>query len=186
MKQHLFGMAAVIAAAGLSSLFTARRIEAQYSSPVKVVNTTSAPALNSAVDDHGRIPYWSQVEPGFDSGEPCDGRNGCVFTFGPVPAGHRLVVERVSGDLGLTGFVSELVVSLSAPAAVTLPNFYTFFDAPVTGNFDVPILAFIDSQQTVAVQVVAVGGGTFTGGRRIILTGYLLDCLAAPCSAIAH
>src|SRR5690349_1343497 len=53
MKRQLLGIAAVIGAAALASLFTARRIEAQYSSPVKVVNTTSGPALNSSVDDQG-------------------------------------------------------------------------------------------------------------------------------------
>jgi len=53
MKQHLLGIAAAIAVAGLISLSTARRIEAQFSSPVKVVNTTSAPAITSRMDDPG-------------------------------------------------------------------------------------------------------------------------------------
>jgi len=56
MKKHLLGMLAALVVAGVISLITARRIEAQYSSPVKVMNTTSAPAITSNIDDPGRVP----------------------------------------------------------------------------------------------------------------------------------
>jgi hypothetical protein len=188
MKRRWFGAAAVVVAACAISVFSARRIEAQYSSPVKVVNSSSAPALNSSVDDHGRVPYWSEVQAGLVTGQNCPADSSfCVVTFGPVPSGHRLVIEHVSGQLPHTGIVNEILVQLKVAAPTGILDFYSFFDVPTTGNFDVPTLAYIDAQQSVNVAAFVIGGGTIqTSFSRIILTGYLLDCTAAPCAAIAH
>ena len=192
MKKTLFGIAAAMAVAGLASLLTARRIEAQYSSPVKVVNTTSAPALNSSVDDRGRIPYQSEVDGGSAGIPPvsCDQLIGCSFKFGPVPTGHRLVIERVAGVLPTT-LASQAFVSLSNPNSPLPGTVYAAFTVPTTfsaGYFDLPTLVYIDSQQSVSVDVALTAGAAFPTGsfRRIIVKGYLLDCTAAPCAAIAN
>ena len=186
MKRRWLGVAALVAGACAISVVGARRIEAQYSSPVKVVNSTSAPALNRSVDNHGRISYWAEVT-GNEPATVCSGAL-CVFTFGPVPSGHRLVIEHVMGQLPPTGAVTDVVVELIDPAPVGYLDTYAIFDAPsTTGYFDMPTLAFIDSQRSVKVEAQMNGGGTiFKSLAKIILTGYLLDCTAAPCAAIAH
>ena len=190
MKRRWFGAGALVVAACAISVFSARRIEAQFSSPVKVVNTTSAPAIASSMDDHGRIPYWSVVFGGtpFGGGTSCSGQNACQFIFGPVPSGHRLVIEHTSGALDLSGLVSELIVQLRQPNPTTAnQDTYSSFDAPTTtGYFDMPTLGYLDSQQSVDVDVFLRGGGTFGVNSRLVLAGYLLDCTAAPCAAIAH
>jgi hypothetical protein len=178
MKNHLFGIVAAIAVAGLISLFTAHRIEAQYSSPVKVVNSTSAPALNSSVDDHGRIPYQSEL-----FGKGCTGF-GCTFTFGPVPSGHRLVIEHVSGSIDVLGSVTQVNVQLNPTVPIgTLDRYSSFY---VPEQFDQVTLAYLDASQSVDVLVILVGGGTFGPNSRLGVKGYLLDCTAAPCPAIAN
>jgi hypothetical protein len=191
MKRRWFGAAAAVLAACAIYVFSARRIEAQYSSPVKVVNTTSAPAIGSLMDDHGRIPYQSEVDGGSVGipPVPCDQTVGCDFVFGPVPAGHRLVIERVTGVVPST-VAAQAFVILSNPNSPSPGTVYAAFTLPPTstaGYFEVPTLVYVDSQQSVDVTVAFSGAGFASGFfRRVIVKGYLLDCTAAPCAAIAH
>jgi hypothetical protein len=188
MKRRWLGMAAIVVAACAISVFSARRIEAQYSSPVKVVNTTSAPAINSGMDDHGRIPYWSEVQAALIDGQNCPSNASfCEFPFGPVPSGHRLVIERVTGQVVPSGFVNEILVTLTPAVPTGILDSYAWFDTPTTsGYFDVPTLAYIDATQTVNVGVFLRGGGTLTNTAKVVVRGYMLDCTAAPCAATAH
>src|SRR5260370_33701963 len=94
-KRHLLTAAGVLAAVGITALFTARRIEAQYASPVKVMNVSPAPALTSSMDEPGRTPYFSRNAPN------CSAVTYCVTLFAPVPTGQRLVVTNVSGFIYL-------------------------------------------------------------------------------------
>ena len=181
MQKQWLGVVAAIAAAGVISLFSARRIEAQYSSPVKVMNTTSAPALNSSVDDHGRVAYQSMLFKGCSSA-------ACTFTFGPVPAGHRLVIEHVSGALELAGSASDVIVQLH-PASLIPPSMdlYAAFSTPnPSGFFDQPTLTYVDSLQSINIIAFLRGGATYGPNNRMMIAGYMLDCAAAPCAAIAR
>jgi len=187
MKRRWFSVSALVAAACLISVFSARRIEAQFSSPVKVVNTTSAPAITSGMDDHGRIPYWSEVDGGIAvSGQDC--LSGCQFTFGPVPGGHRLVIERVSAALDLSGQEPGTIFVSMFPqiGGAGTPNSYAAFVAPPTEFFDVPTLAYVDSQESIVIRIILSGGAPLGISNHVIVRGYLLDCTAAPCAAIAH
>jgi hypothetical protein len=162
-------------------LFSAHRIEAQFSSPVRVMNTSSAPAIASVIDERARIPYDSvQLLP-----NACTGAAFCNITFGAIPANHRLVVQHVSGNLTVTG-ANAMIVDL---LCTNCPAFtYSSFFSPTAGGisaFDAPVLAYFD----VGVQPnVFVAGNTFTGTNAgtITLSGYMIDCSAAPCAAIAH
>ena len=183
MKKQLLGIGVAIGMAILISLFTAHGIEAQYSTPVKVVNTTSAPALTSRMDDHGRIPYQSTNLP-----ITCAGSSSCVFSFPfPVPSGHRLVVERFTGSLAASN-PTDIVVrlrsgddDLSTKAAFqVVPGMNGF-----TSNFNEPILGYFDAGETPKV-VVFLTGSTFFAASHFFLAGYMLDCSAAPCAAIAQ
>src|SRR5260370_11411853 len=102
MKKQLLGIGVAIGMAGLISLFTAHRIEAQYSTPVKVVNTTSAPVLGSSINEPGRIPYQATI-----TNNTCNGAS-CVFETPIVPAGRRLVVQQVGLDPEYNG-VSKFI-----------------------------------------------------------------------------
>jgi hypothetical protein len=117
VKKQLFGIIVAMAVAGLISLFSARRIEAQFSSPVKIVNTTSAPAITSRMDDPGRVPYQSA----FNGISACGGQNYCLNVFPPVPAGHRLVLTQIAGAhlISVPGPIAIRVnFGLSGPSGV--------------------------------------------------------------------
>jgi hypothetical protein len=183
MKKNWQGLVAAVAAAGIVSLFSARRIEAQYSSPVKVVNSTAAPAITSRMDDPGRIPYQSVMNT-----SQCGGSNYCYINYGPVPAGHRLVITQVAGLYFFNAPTGPINfdVSILGPGA-----FQTGWLPQVRSSslsaFNYPVTVYVDPGQTFRV-AAEVFGTTFNSGldQQATITGYLLDCTAAPCSAIAQ
>ena len=181
MKQNLFGIAAVIAVAGLASLFTARRVEAQYSSPVKVMNSTSAPAITSRMDDPGRVPYQSVI----NGMSACGGKTFCIVNFPPVPAGHRLVVTQVAGahfvSTGQTVNVT-LEIGIAGPGG----NLGQFNYSLVGASYVLPVTFYVDAGNFVGYDANITGGPYDLGPQFVILTGYMLDCSAAPCAAIAQ
>ena len=183
MRKYLFGIAAAMAVAGLISLVTARRIEAQYSSPVKVVNTTSAPAITSRMDDPGRVPYQSTI-----NGLSCVNTNSCIVSFPVVPVGHRLVVTQISGahngpQPGTGPFAVSVRIGLNGPAGA-INQFY--WDLESNGSYVLPFSAYVDAGVNVNL-VDSIVGTTYNNGPQLItVTGYMLDCTAAPCAAIAQ
>lgn len=185
MKKHLIGIAAAIATASLISLFTARRIEAQYSSPVRVMNTTSGPAIASVMDDRGRIPYQAIVNAPVSQ---CGGSNYCYINFPAVPAGHRLVITQIAGlyffdQTGTPQF--DVGFQSLAPG-----GFQTGWLPPThssaLSDFNYPFTFYVDAGQSFRM-AAEVFGETFSNQltQQATVTGYLLDCTAAPCSAIA-
>jgi len=50
---YLFVTIGGLAIIGAAILLRPRRSEAQFSSPVRLMNTSAAPALNSRIDDRG-------------------------------------------------------------------------------------------------------------------------------------
>lgn len=183
MKKMIAGLAAAVAVAALASLFTARRIEAQYSSPVKVVNSTAAPAITSRMDDPGRVPYQS-----VNNSSQCGNSNYCYFSFGAVPAGHRLVITQVAG-LNFFNAPSGSVsfdVSLMGPGAFQT-GWLPAIHSSTVSDYNYPVTVYVDSGQTFRF-AAEVFGTTFVSSldQQATITGYMLDCTAAPCSAIAQ
>jgi hypothetical protein len=183
MKTHFLGIAAAMAVAGLISLVTARRIEAQYSSPVKVVNTTSAPAITSRMDDPGRIPYQSAID-----ATSCTFTSSCSVSFPPVPAGHRLVVTQIAGahngpQLGTGPFPVSVRIGLNGPSG-SIAQFYWNLES--NGSYVLPVSAYLDAGVSMVVIDSIFGSSYNNGSQFITLTGYMLDCTAAPCAAIAQ
>jgi hypothetical protein len=161
-------------------LSSARRIEAQYSSPVKVLNTSAAPVLNSRIDDPGRVPYMAFTTT-FCSGTTCG------IGFPAVPAGHRLVLQHLSGFLNFNAPPTTLFGFIESTQ-----NFRFNFNVPLppAGNathFDQQVLYFVDGGDAPSVFIGSTGA-PFPGnvGEEIVLAGYELDCNAAPCAAIAN
>jgi hypothetical protein len=180
-KNYLLAAIGGFALIGVGTLLSPRRSEAQYSSPVRVMNTSAAPALNSRIDDPGRIPYIA----GFSNS--CLGTN-CSTTFLPVPAGHRVVIQSVSAALvfnapptQLTGFLrpsgnTTSQIQFVVPATATVGN---------VAFFNQPIQYYVDGGQS--PQFIFTSGAAFnsSAGQNLTLVGYELDCNAAPCAAIA-
>ena len=176
-KNYVLTAAGALAVIGALALFSPRRSEAQFASPVRVANSAAAPALTSSIDDPGRIPYQS-------SQTAICTTNVCFFAFPAVPANHRLVVQRVAGYYP--------GISANAPARLQLTSSGgTFATVRITPSnsfanvFDLAVLAYIDAGQQ--PQTYAnVESGTYGGISTSILIGYMLDCSAAPCAAIAQ
>jgi hypothetical protein len=177
----------------IGSLMHSRESQAKgaYSTPVTVMNTTSQPAITSGMDDPGRVPYVSQAALGSQS---CQ-LDECVFNFPSVPAGHRLVVQQLSGFIQFGSGTSLAARVATAPLGSTSgEGEFTVNAIPNQGNnlasFNQPYLAYFDGGQTPVVFVISINtlfrGAPFNDSEVVTLKGYLLDCTAAPCSPIAH
>jgi hypothetical protein len=182
-KNYWLAACGTLAVASAIMLFSAHRIEAQYSSPVKVLNTSAGPVLNSRIDDPGRIPYQSNL---FNAGG-CAGSTICTLSFGPVPANHRLVVQHVSGSFAFSGNGGGPLIDLTSPGLTAIIQFISPATPGGFGAFDVPVQVYYDAGSAPVVEAFLFGSQLFTGQEAFAtLTGYMLDCSAAPCAAIAH
>jgi hypothetical protein len=149
---------------------------------VTVVNPSTNPALTSSINDPGRVPYQAFV----DKTGACSG-SFCIFDFPAVDAGHRVVIQHISGIVQFNTTPSDVTVFGSAGTSLAA---HSIFFGPINGGssaFDQPTLFFIDAGQGPQVEVL-VGGASFIGGdatQHVSMTGYELDCTAAPCAPIA-
>lgn len=157
---------------------------------VNITNLSSQPVLNSSIDDPGRIPFQQQIA--LNNGE-CSGNATCLFTFRSVPAGQRLVIQHISGAVSYSGTPFSITVSLFTPnSGVPLSQFFAPLVVTGTGTsftaFDQPVLAYIDppsvSGQFFGIRV-DLGPGRVTSGQQLMtISGYMLDCTAAPCATL--
>jgi hypothetical protein len=151
---------------------------------VNVTNPAAAPLYFVNVNDPGRIPYQSQVL------QVCSAVVDCTIQFGMVPAGHRLVIQHVSGFLTFTTPPTSVEVIPSAGSA------YTPFFAPASqavglpgagiSLFDQAVQLYGDGGSNLSLDIRLVGATFYSNSQELTLSGYLLDCTAAPCAAIAH
>ena len=140
------------------------------------------------VNDPGRTPFQGGVDL---VGSQCG--LTCVFKFGPVPAGKRLVLQQVSGALlfdGANTFKAGACVFAPGAASSTALACFNYANPGDTGTeFIQPVKLYFDEGQTVVVNA-ASGTANFAfqgnGGQLATVSGYLVDCSAAPCAAIAH
>jgi hypothetical protein len=175
MKNKLLTLAAGLALIAMAGKFFAVPLLAQVRA-----------ALVQNVDDPGRIAYQSTAF-GTNSEGTCSG-NVCVFLWPPVPANHRLVAQHIQAANPLTslspapGFQVFLAGGTSAGTSFYAPSL------GVQSIFDQPTLAYYDAGSVPQADVFTSVGALFdpTASARLTLTGYLLDCSAAPCAPIAH
>ena len=148
--------------------------------PTTVTNPNTSPVLNSSVDDPGRIPYESQLVT-----SSCGGSGNCTLTFPTVPAGHRVVVQHITGFDTFFGNNTPtffyLIASVDNLSAVS--SFFPPFQGILGYAFDQPVLFYVDSGHTVAV--IMSTDQVFNGAGFMTLKGYELDCTVANCKAIA-
>jgi hypothetical protein len=140
-------------------------------------------ALVSNVDDPGRIPY--RVVESF-SQQDCE--FGCQGGAPLVPAGKRLVITNVSGDLSTTVpggtwisltigqfFSHHASVPMISSGSTQGTNFF---------GFNQQVLIVIDPGDGLNAIVFNGGGAGHITSAVITLSGYLLDCTTAPCAAL--
>jgi hypothetical protein len=143
------------------------------------------------VNDPGRIAYQSNSTFG-----PVQCAT-CTATFPSVPTNHRLVIQHISiGVYSVTP--SPIIVSLLLePDGISLANnssnvnFTPASRSPLTysnGSVDLPTLAFIDGGKIPQVALTLLSGQLTSSGPTsgVTLSGYMVDCMIAPCAAIAH
>ena len=97
-----------------------------------------------------------------------------------MPAGHRLVIQHVNGNIAFNSRVSEVNVFVSSSEG------FSGFLPPFTANgtqFDQLVQLYVDAGD---LPIVSVGGDNPVSSGSVTLTGYLLDCIAAPCAKIAQ
>jgi hypothetical protein len=163
-------LAVISLAVLLSSVFAAAQVS-------QTPATLALPTMN--VDEPGRIPY--QVG-GFGHCEV----TVCKATFQAIPAGHRLVIQHVSGNVSTLDPVPD-----GTRILVSMNNQVQFMSVPVTpfipgvfvGGFDQPVEFYVDGGQTLTVQANIGVSGMDIFNPSVI--GYLLDCAKASCAPIA-
>lgn len=140
---------------------------------------TPVPLIVGNVDEPGRIPYQSEALV-----NSCNGIS-CTYTFNNPSAGHRLVVQHISGSWNNTTFGATLVVGASADSGAARAAFDK--TEPATSNqffFDQPVLFYVDAGHTFTVSM-GVNSGTSLGAS-IFVSGYLVDCGVSACAPIAQ
>lgn len=155
---------------------------------VNVSNTSTQPVPSVRIDEPGRIPYQSQV----DKSASCISGATCFFEFGSVPAGHRVVIQHISGIVNFTGSTFAVWVQLNNGSGLPVSNFlapqvpaisFTAFDQAVQAYFDPAAFGGLIEVQVNLVGSAFPGGGS---AQIITLSGYELDCNVAACAPIAH
>jgi hypothetical protein len=165
---------------------------------VRVTNPATQPVLTSRVDEPARVPYQVQLTgPSATCGNLlslviCEGKiNG-------VPEGKRLVVQSVSGTLlsGSPPTNGQITVATESPAAnyfgvanistvpaiVVIPGQPSFANG-YTSVFQSHQTVFIDGGVPARVYLT-LSGATSGSQATITVTGYVIECTAAPCEAI--
>jgi hypothetical protein len=128
------------------------------------------------VDDPGRIPHQTIENIGEDQE---------VFSFPAVAPGHRLVIQHVSGNLNFGSAVNNQVEVFVRASGGGSSRFFAQFSASLV-RFDEPVQLYVDAGDSPKVVVMADSGTTAVSDGVMSLSGYLLDCTAAPCAKIAH
>ena len=167
-KSLLTGTGSLVVAGLVLSLLAPKAVHAIVATAVQVVNTAAAPVMVNSINEPGRTPY--QAEAGNLS---CLGQGNCNYTFLPIPANHRLVVQQIGGYLGS---------NLASPAGrVQFGNLG--FNA-AGSFFTAPFLGYLDGTSTPTISVILNGADTMNGFGNITITGYLVDCTAVNCAAV--
>ncbi len=177
MKRIFTPLITAVVVAAAMGLLAPRRLASQYATPVKVMNTSSGPAIGSLIDDPGRTPF-QYVTPDVACSGPC------IYNLVPVPASHRLVIEHLGGVVGLASkaavqvFVSCFNCGDERTNGIYLPD-----QSISVQTFSTPAQLFFDAGQVPQLFVTSLAS---INNPAVTVSGYLVDCSAAPCAPIAH
>jgi hypothetical protein len=132
------------------------------------VSVTNHVAIRN-VDEKGRIPYMQTT---FQSCAPTSGL--CDLNFPAVAAGKRLVVERVSANIGLNPGSGLNATFLGAPGGVffSLPG--RAMASPTLIGVNEGVLAYYDAGQAPLYRLAFAAVGD-SGVVSAVISGYLVD-----------
>jgi len=175
-------------AGAIGAAFGAGTAQAVVASLVEIVNPATAPVPMLNVTDPGRVAYQSTI----NNVGKCLGAPECEFSFPSVPAGHRVVIQHISGYLQFSTQALTAYVAAEVESGVFGP-LSTFYAPVPTGSsvatLDKPALFYVDSSDSFVVIVHGSFGSSFVGvsiaPQYLTVTGYELDCAVAACPAIA-
>jgi hypothetical protein len=95
------------------------------------------------------------------------------------------VIQHIGGAIDFDAVATSSRFLITS-AGSTISAFFTPTEEQSFTIIDQPLLIYVDSSLSVAVEAVVVGAAFSTGGQQILtLTGYELDCTVAACAPIA-
>ena len=186
-KRYVMGFAGAAGLFLIGSLMRSPGSQAKgaYSTPVQVMNTSSAPAIGADAEKLARIPYQSTYRT-----TTCVNVTNCFFQFAPAPPGFRLVVEHISG-------IFELASNATAPATGLIEgsnflNTFGFtstngqiFNGTIMSGVNQPTHMVFDNSEGDPVAFVYGDYPSIQGLPSFItLSGYLENCSITGCPAI--
>jgi hypothetical protein len=162
--------------AGIASLAYQKGVDAQVgSTPVRVVNTATAPALARDVDR--RVPYQVSRLASTDSST-----NLVSVTLPPVPAGKRLVIDflSVAFEVSSGKQVSCFVQAEDAIAGSAEFQFQLSLQSRLPSLVDDYVgsqraLIFVGAGKALTVICLGSSTGGFDNQMRMTAAGYLVD-----------
>ena len=174
------------------SIIGPRAVKAAVATLVQVSNTSANPVPTVELGNPGRIPY-RVAQPPYN----CDVQPVCLMQFPTVPAGHRLVIQHVSGGLDMIYTPTNVSMTLSTSTTL-LSNFFAPVAGPFGGGiylsyFDQPVLGYVDAGDAPQLNMVIGSPATYgaqqaffaKAAMQVVLSGYELDCTIAACAPIA-
>jgi hypothetical protein len=130
-------------------------------------------ALISNIDEPGRIPYTAAL-----SSTSTTSTGGVYFPAPAVPANRRLVITSVSGILATQDTSSTGILEFFA----NLQDVRGMVPVGTTNIFSQTTQIYFNAGEAPAV---FTNKPPQSAGSEVILSGYLLDCTAAACFALA-
>jgi len=182
LRTYLLVVTASAIAGMIGAAFSTGTAQAVVSTLVSVVNPSTSPVQTTTVNvtDPGRIAYQATLT------NQCAG-TPCAFLFPTVPAGHRVVVQHISGNVEASSETNFAVGALVIGGQLS-SGFSVAIAAPDFTAFDQAVLFYVDATNSVEVTIFLEGAGAsfpVNSFQTVNLVGYELDCSAVACAPIA-
>lgn len=186
-KRLLMILGSFVLLVSLMSLAAPKAAHALVATLVQVANTTANPAVTLDAGKSTRIPYQSMT---LDT--VCEASAFCDFTsFTAVPAGYRLVVQGVTGNVNLSSGTVQPTGTLRIihNDVGSFPNAYFVGNniqsaALSVGYYNQPVTEFVDAGD--APEVSFAGDIAFGTQATAIINGYLENCSVTGCPPVQH
>lgn len=192
VKKSILTLGGIFLAAVLIAALAPKATHGIVAALVQVTNTTADPAVTLDADHATRIPYVSTVA-GVGPSGACQATANCVFSYKPVPAGYRLVVENVSAALQVASGspLPSGGISSSDPASGGAGPFFsgTYVGKGVqyAGVVSQTVKFYVNASYVPSVGIVAdYGGGPIIGNNFATIVGYLENCSVTGCPPIQY
>jgi hypothetical protein len=164
-----------------------RAVHAVAAALVQVTNTTANPAVTLDAEKTTRIPYVSSSL-GSGPGGTCTPPIGCEFlAFTQVPAGYRLVVERVAGQLAASSpnHLGQFRILAGDIVGLPVEYFTGAFDADGAIIVNAEVTAYVDAGASPALLIA--GSGVVTDAiDTMTVIGHLENCSVTGCPSVQH